>query len=351
MSEKTLLNNSILNQKNNSTNLNSTNIPNANKENIKQKIINVLSEEKNSIEYLIQNIPSNAIDLVEKILKTTGRVVFCGMGKSGLIAKKLVATFSSMGTSSFFLHPSEALHGDLGMVQPNDFFVAISKSGTGPELEQIIPILTSQGNETCIICCADGKLCRLVDLSVSLPFKKEACLLNLAPTSSSTLTMAFGDAIAIAVSKSKGFGKNDFAKFHPAGALGKKLILKVSSLMHSKKSLPLLNVNTKFKDLLFTITNKKLGVGIVIDENQKLLGIITDGDLRRACELGPKVFEKTAQDIMTSSAKTIFVDTLAYNALQIMENHNITSLVITENDYTISGLIHIHDLIKAGITS
>ncbi len=316
--------------------------------NIIQELISVLSKESEAINYLIKNFPDTAQTLVEKILQTKGRVVFCGLGKSGLVAKKLIATFSSIGTPSLFLHPSEGLHGDLGMIQPKDLFIAISKSGTGGELEQILPLLKSQGNFCCLICCASGGiLSKISDLTVFLPFRKEACELNLAPTSSTTLCMAFGDALAVVVSKIKGFSKNDFAKFHPAGALGKKLLLKVSSLMNKDDQLPLISPDTKFKDLLFTITSKKLGVGIVID-NKKLLGIITDGDLRRACELGPQIFQKIAKDIMTSNPKTINSDILAYDALQIMEEFNITSLVVMQDEKVV-GLMHIHDLVKAGI--
>jgi arabinose-5-phosphate isomerase len=316
--------------------------------NIQNDLIQVLVKEAESINYLIQNFPIQATQLVEHILNTKGRVVFCGMGKSGLVGKKLVATFSSIGTSSLFLHPAEALHGDLGMVMPQDFFVAISKSGSGKELEQIIPLLKSRGNVTSLISCANGSLCNLVDLSVVLPFTQEACEMNLAPTSSSTLTMAFGDALAVVVSKLKGFGKNDFAKFHPAGALGKRLLLSVRAIMYAQASLPLINADTNFNDLLFTITSKKLGVAIVVDGNKKLLGIVTDGDLRRACEKGPEIFEYVAADIMTKNPKTIDVNLLAYDALQIMENFNITSLVVTDNEAVV-GLVHIHDLVKAGI--
>jgi len=173
--------------------------------------------------------------------------------------------------------------------------------------------------------------------------------MNLAPTNSSTLMLAFGDALAITISKIQGFTKNDFAKFHPAGALGKNLLLKVKSLMHANQSLPFINKDESFQNLLLTITRKKLGVGIVVDDNKKLLGIITDGDLRRACELGNLVFEKKAYEIMTPFPKTISQEMLAYEALLKMEKLNITSLLITENDFVV-GLIHIHDLLKAGIT-
>ena len=318
---------------------------------ITKDLISVLCNEAEAINYLIKNFPSRAEILVKKILQTKGRVVFCGMGKSGLVAKKLVATFSSIGIPSLFLHPSEALHGDLGMVQHEDLFIAISKSGTGLELEQILPLLISQEIFTSLICCGKGKLSEIVDLTIVLPFKQEACQMNLAPTSSSTICMAFGDALAVVVSKLKGFGKNDFAKFHPSGALGKRLLLKISSLMSKNEQLPLIYADMKFKDFMFIITSKKLGVGIVVDDNEKLLGIITDGDLRRACELGPQVFDKNAFDIMISNPKVVNENILAYDALQFMENFNITSLVVTKENNKVVGLIHIHDLLKAGITS
>lgn len=318
-------------------------------ENITKDLISVLSKEAQAINFLIQNFPIQAKTLVEKIMQTKGRIIFCGMGKSGIVARKIVSTFSSIGTPSLFLHPSEALHGDLGMVQNQDFLIAISKSGTGIELEQIVSVLKSQGNFTALICCANGILSRIVDLTVKLPFTKEACQLNLAPTSSSTICMAFGDALGVVVSKLKGFDKKDFAKFHPSGALGKRLLLKISSLMSMGDDLPIISIEESFDELLITITEKKLGIGIVVDDKQKLIGIITDGDLRRACKVGKQIFEKKAKDIMTKNPKFINSDILAYDALQIMEKFNITSLIVVDFNQKVVGVIHIHDLIKAGI--
>lgn len=315
---------------------------------VRRDLINVIKNESQTLTNLIKNFPQEVIILVEKILQTTGRVVFSGMGKSGIIAKKIVATFSSMGTPALFLHPSEALHGDLGMVQANDLFVALSKSGTGRELEQVFNVLHASDNQTVLICCNRGKLASMVDLVVQLPFEREACMMNLAPTSSSTLMLAIGDALAVSVSKLIGFEKQDFARAHPAGALGKRLLLTVESLMFKNEELPFISMDTAFKDLLVTITSKKLGVGIVVSNNKRLLGVITDGDLRRACSLGSDVFEKNACDIMTLNPKSISVNLQAYKALEIMEKHNITILIVTEKDRVI-GLIHIHDLIKAGI--
>jgi arabinose-5-phosphate isomerase len=308
----------------------------------------VLEREAAALAKLANNIPDSSADLVKEIINARGRVVFSGMGKSGHVARKLVATFSSMGTLSLFLHPSEALHGDLGMVHPADFFIALSKSGSGKEIELVVQGLREQGNKTALICCHKGPLSKIFDLIVELPFEREACDMNLAPTSSSTLMIAFGDAIAVQVSKMIGFEQNDFARTHPGGALGRKLLAKVCSFMYKDKELPFVCENTPFQDVIVEATTKKLGVAIVVDNEKQLIGIVTDGDLRRACRLGPTLFEKSAKDIMTYRPKTISPDEKAYKALEIMERYNITSLVVTKKRFVI-GLVHIHDLVKAGI--
>lgn len=317
---------------------------------IQQDLVDVLLKEAQAISFAAQNLPETAIQLVLKILNTVGRVVFSGTGKSGLVARKLAATYSSVGIPSFFLHPGDALHGDLGMVRSEDLFIALSKSATGSELEQIFSILKGQGNKTSLICCGDGGLTQLAGLVVKLPFQGEACFMNLAPTSSSTLMIAFGDAIALAVSKKKGFGHNDFARSHPSGALGKRLTLTVRALMHSTQTLPLLSADLPFKDVLSEISLRKLGVGLVLDQCGHLSGIITDGDLRRACEQGPAVFNCSAGQIMSTVPKTIEVASLAYDALLIMEKFNITSLIVVDGQKPV-GVVHIHDLVKAGLRS
>lgn len=319
-----------------------------NTDTITQKLITVVKHEAQALTLLTEKFPANAHLLVEHITNTSGKIIFSGIGKSGLIAKKLTATFSSLGIPAIFLHPQDALHGDLGVTQKNDLCIILSKSGSGTDFEYIIPLLKAQGIITSLIACHHGNLHNFADLAITLPFESEACTLNLAPTSSSTTMLAFGDALAIVVSSIKGFTKNDFARYHPAGNLGKQLLLKVSSIMHQGKDLPIISPDDTFKDLLFTITSKKLGVGIVADANNNLMGIVSDGDLRRACNQGPVVFEKQATQIMTRNPKTIPADILARNALEIMEAFNITSLVVTEEN-TVVGLLHIHDLIKAGI--
>jgi len=324
-------------------------------EDIKQEILLVLERESGALRDLIENFPQEAISFVEEIVKTDGRLVFSGMGKSGHIGRKLVATFSSMGTPSLFLHPAEALHGDLGMIMPNDFFVALSKSGTGSELNQIIKILSMQGNKTALICCRDGLLGSIADLVVKLPLEREACNMNLAPTSSSTVMIAFGDAVCVAVSKLIGFQKHDFARTHPCGALGKQLLATVDSFLCKSDDLPFVTLSDSFQSVIVTATEKKFGVAIVVDEEKNLRGIITDGDLRRACELGPNLFDKTAKEIMSADPKTISAGIKAYDALKIMERYNITSLLVVDDRNSDSvgkkvvGLVHIHDLVKAGI--
>jgi len=318
-------------------------------EKIKNDLLNVLRMEAGSINYLIDNFPNGPVELVETILNTRGRIIFSGMGKSGHIARKLVATFSSMGTPSIFLHPSEALHGDLGMVGKEDLFIALSKSGTGAELTQVANALRMQGNKTVLICCRKGALAQVVDFVVCLPFEREACDMNLAPTSSSTLMIAFGDAVSVAVSKARGFEKDDFARTHPAGALGRRLISTVKMFMCGKDGLPFVQLESSFQDVIFEATSKKLGVAIVVDKEKKLQGIVTDGDLRRACEFGPALFDKKAEDIMTKNPKVVGVNEKAYYALEVMEKFNITTLVVTDKGVAV-GLIHIHDLVKAGLS-
>lgn len=315
---------------------------------IEQELVRVLAAEAASLYFLSQHMPATAIQLVQIIAQVSGKVIFSGSGKSGLVGQKLASTFASLGIPAFFLHPNDALHGDLGAIQPNDLFIALSKSGTGIELEHIFRFLHSSNLRAILWCCDLGVLSRKADLVIQLPFAQEACHLGLAPSSSSTLMLAFGDAVAITVSKYKNYTKHDFARVHPAGALGKKLLLTVESLMYSESALPLLASTASFQDVVLTITSKKLGVGIVIDDTQKLLGIITDGDLRRACTQGPAVFEQSAMTIMTKNPKTISLHKPAHDAFMIMEDSNITSLVVVDHD-KVCGLIHVHDLIKAGL--
>lgn len=315
---------------------------------LEHELIAVLKREVESLNHLIAYFPSSAVELLKKLMITTGKVIFTGNGKSGSIARKLAATFSSLGTPSFFMHPSDALHGDLGMVAPHDCVIMLSKSGSGFEFDHIIRYCSSQSIGNVLLCCDEGPLTKKAELVVRLPLQQEACYMNLAPSSSSTLMVAFGDAVAIVLSKLKGFTKYNFAHVHPGGTLGKKLLLTVNTLMHSGNALPLLSAHTLFQDLILIVTSKKLGTGIVVDDKQQLLGIITDGDLRRACSKGSSVFNQTAHDIMTRNPKVASTTMLAYDALLMMETHTISSLVVLEEQKVV-GLLHIHDLVKSGL--
>lgn len=317
---------------------------------IKDTLIAAMLHEAQTLSDVTRNIPDTAVMLVEKILTVQGKIIFSGVGKSGLVAQKLVATFSSLGFPSVFLHAGDALHGDLGVVQMHDIFIGLSKSATSRDLETIHSALSKNNIFNVLICCEQGPLSLSADLVVQLPFKAEACPLNLAPTSSSTAMLAFGDAVAIAASSLKNFNKNDFAKNHPDGALGRRLLLTVRNCMVSNKDLPLITRDSSFKDILYTVSSKKLGIAIVVGENNKLLGIITDGDLRRACDrFAAAVFDKNACDIMSINPKTISQEQLAIEAFDLMKSFNITSLVVVERGDAVIGVVHIHDLIKVGI--
>lgn len=311
-------------------------------------VAQVLGREAEALRLLANSVPANTEILIEKIVANKGKVIFSGLGKSWLVAQKLAATFCGVGIPAFGLHGCDSLHGDLGGVEPQDMVIVLSKSATGIEFEYLFSSLRLQGNFTTLICCNNGPLCNYADLVIQLPFDREACDFNLAPTSSSTITMAFGDAIAIAASQLRGFTKLDFARYHPAGALGRRLLLTVDTLMHKGDTLPFVGHDASFTDLMYIISSKKLGLGIVVDEQKRFKGVITDGDLRRACETGPSVFERNAGQLMNVSPKTIGPRMMAIQALEIMETYNITNLVVVEQDM-VAGVIHIHDLIKAGI--
>ena len=314
---------------------------------ILQEIGAVLALEGGAILHAASGLPDTLSALCTQLATCSGRIVFSGMGKSGHIARKLAATFSSLGMPALFLHPAEALHGDIGMVTRGDVCVILSKSGTGSEFKVLVPHLRDAGVSTHLLCCRAGELTSLVDSYSLLPFSQEACPHNLAPTASSTLMLAVGDALAVVASKLRGFSVDDFGKKHPSGALGKSLLLEVSTFMHVGDELPLLQPNASFSDLLVTITQKKKGVGIVVSDG-KLLGIVTDGDLRRACEEGASVFAHTAKEIMSAKPVTVAPSTLAFDALELMEEKEITSLVVAAESVVV-GIVHIHDLIKAGI--
>jgi arabinose-5-phosphate isomerase len=289
---------------------------------------------------------------VRLILDCRGRVVVTGMGKSGLVGQKIASTMASTGTPAFFLHPAEGIHGDLGMIMRGDVVIAISNSGETEEVVRILPVIKRLGASLVAMTGnASSTLARSGDIFLDISVKEEACPLGLAPTASTTATLAMGDALAVALLLERGFKAEDFALFHPGGALGKKLLLRVEDLMHQGDALPLVSVATPMREALFVITAKGLGITGVTDRAGALVGVITDGDLRRALEKGTDILERAAGDLMSSRPKRIRRTELAAKALQRMEEHAITSLFVFEDDDAPVpvGILHLHDLLKAGL--
>ncbi|HEY6009396.1 MAG TPA: KpsF/GutQ family sugar-phosphate isomerase [Geobacteraceae bacterium] len=289
---------------------------------------------------------------VRLILDCRGRVVVTGMGKSGLIGQKIASTMASTGTPAFFLHPAEGIHGDLGMIMTGDVVIAISNSGETEEVVRILPVIKRLGADLVAMTGNPGStLAKAGDIFLDISVKEEACPLGLAPTASTTATLAMGDALAVALLLERGFKAEDFALFHPGGALGKKLLLRVEDLMHRGNALPLVSVATPMREALFVITAKGLGITGVTDGDGALVGVITDGDLRRALEKGEAILERSAGDLMTQRPKRIRSSELAARALQRMEEHAITSLFVFADDTAMVpvGIVHLHDLLKAGL--
>ncbi len=309
----------------------------------------VLKEEAQAIKECAERLGEELYKAVELILSSSGRIVVTGVGKSGIIGKKISATLSSTGTPSLFLHPGEAVHGDLGMVSPEDILLAISHSGETEEIVRLIPFFKRQGNP--IIAFTGNPrstLGRNADVSIDVGVKKEACPLGLAPTSSTTVTLAMGDALAIVLLKKKGFGKRDFARIHPGGSLGKRLMLKVKEVMRTGEGIPQVPIGTTVKESIKEISQKTLGFTTVLDEKGKLVGIVTDGDLRRAVENGTDFQSARVEEIMTKNPITISKEKYAHEALEIMEKNGITSLIIKNRKGKVEGVVHLHDLLGRG---
>lgn len=313
----------------------------------------VIKIEADAVSGLINKIDEHFDQAVEAIRSCAGRVIVTGMGKSGLISQKIAATLSSTGTPSLFMHPGEASHGDLGMVTKDDIILAISNSGETYELIQIIPAFKRMGlNIIAMIGRQRSTLTELADIYIDTSVKQEADTLELAPTASTTATLAMGDALAVALLENRGFKPEDFALLHPGGTLGKRLLLTVSEIMHSGDEIPLVVETTPVSEALLTMTEKGLGVTGVLDKSNKLIGIITDGDIRRGLEKsGNQIFERTAAFLQTKNFKWIEKSALAINALEVMEDYNITSLFVfaDEKKDIPEGIIHIHDILKTGI--
>jgi arabinose-5-phosphate isomerase len=312
----------------------------------------LIRAEADAVMALVDRIDDAFVAAVEMILASSGRVVVTGMGKSGLIGQKIASTMASTGTPAFFLHPAEGIHGDLGMIMAGDVVIGISNSGETEELLRILPVIKRLGARLIAMTGnADSNLAKTSDVLLQVSVAEEACPLGLAPTSSTTATLAMGDALAVALLVERGFKAEDFAIFHPGGSLGKKLLLRVQDLMHRDSQIPLVMENTPMRDALFTITAKGLGVTGVTDTTGALLGVITDGDLRRRLEQGGEILDVPAGEVMRRNPKRILGRELAASALQIMEQHAITTLFVFESPEATApcGIIHLHDLLKAGI--
>jgi arabinose-5-phosphate isomerase len=312
----------------------------------------IIGIEGNAVLNLQKSIGNEFVRAVNVILNSKGRVVFTGMGKSGIIARKIVATMNSTGTAAFYLHPTDALHGDLGVVRQDDIVILVSKSGHTEELMQLIPML-KRINVTLIGMLGepDSKIGRECDVVLNVAVEEEACPYDLAPTSSTTAALVMGDALAITLLELRGFSEEDFAMLHPGGSLGKRLSLKISEIMISGKDIPIVDENTSIKDTIFVITSKRLGMTCVVDSTGQLSGIITDGDLRRLLEKTLDIKNLSAGEVMTRKPKTLSKDLLASFALTQMENHNITSLIVVDKENRPDGIVHLHDLVKLGLQS
>jgi arabinose-5-phosphate isomerase len=311
----------------------------------------VLRTEADAIYALSERLENNFEKAVESIYECRGRVVVTGMGKSGLVGKKIAATLASTGTPAFFLHPAEAGHGDLGMVTSRDILLAISNSGETKEIVELIPFLkrfnlrlisvTGNPNST---------LSRMADVTLDVSVKEEACPFGIVPTASTTATMAIGDALAVALLVKKGIKEEDFAFFHPGGSIGKKLLITVRDLMHKGDNIPKVFLDTPMSKAVIEMSSKRLGHTIVLDDSGRVAGIIADGDVRRGLEKwGGRLFELTAKEVMSKTPKTIHEEELAAKALSIMESHSITALVVVDGDGRAMGIMHLHDILKQGI--
>lgn len=311
----------------------------------------VLRIEADAIRGLIEKVDDNFARAVEAIYTCKGRVVVTGMGKSGLIGKKISATLASTGTPALFLHPAEASHGDLGMVTSRDIIIVISNSGETRELVDLLPFLKRFGIQLIALTgSSNSTLAKQSDIHIDVSVNQEACHISLIPTSSTTAALAMGDALAVALISKKGFRETDFALFHPGGAIGKKLFLRVSDLMHRGDKIPIVAPHAPLSRAVLEISSKRLGMVVVTDDTFKILGIITDGDVRRGIEKwGKDFFDMRAGEVMTSNPKKINEDELAVKALKIMEDYSITTIVVPDDRGIIKGIIHIHDILKQGI--
>jgi arabinose-5-phosphate isomerase len=311
----------------------------------------VVAIEAQAITALHDRIDANFLRACQLMFECPGRVVVSGMGKSGHIARKIAATLASTGTPSFFVHPAEASHGDLGMITPKDVVLALSNSGETDELLAILPLIKRQGIPLIAMSGNKGSsLARLADVHLDTSVPAEACPLDLAPTSSTTAALVMGDALAIALMEARGFTDEDFARSHPAGSLGRQLLLKISDIMHTGEQIPAVGPGITLTEALVEMTRKGLGMTAIIDDEKRLLGVFTDGDLRRAVDDDDiDLRATTVTHLMTARPKTITADKLAVEAAQLMEAHKIHALLVVDDDNRVVGALNIHDLLRARV--
>ncbi len=321
--------------------------------NKKDKILQIAREtirtEYEALQNLERELDEEFAKAVALILQSEGRLVVTGIGKSANVATKIVATLNSTGTPAIFMHASDAVHGDLGIIQKDDVVLVLSKSGNTPEIKVLLPLIKSFGNPIIgMTSSKDSFLAKQSDFLLYTPVEKEACPNNLAPTTSTTLQMVMGDALAVALLHHKDFKEKDFAKYHPGGSLGKKLYLRVADIV-SNNEVPVSSPSDNLKDVIVEITKKRMGATTILNEKNEIVGIITDGDVRRMLQKTKDVSAVFAKDLMSSSPKTISMDAMAVKALKKMRENNISQLIVVDEEGTYKGMIHLHDLLKEGL--
>jgi len=311
----------------------------------------VVRIEAKALEGLVNQVDESFEKAVNLIRRSKGRVIVMGIGKSGIVGRKIAATLTSTGTAAFFLHPTEGAHGDLGIVLKDDVVICISKSGNTEELAQLIPILKRIGVPIIAMTAnRDSELARKSDVAINVRVPEEACPFDLAPTASTTATMAMGDALAVALLELRNFSLEDFARLHPGGSIGRRLLLRIDDVMATGDRVPKVAPDLPLKDAIMEITSKRFGATSVVNGNGKLLGIITDGDVRRLIERKKDLWELRAEEIMTRDPITVKVGILATDAFNLMKIRAINSLLVVDAENHLVGIVHIHDLLKAGIS-
>ena len=311
---------------------------------------NVLDIEARAVDALKGRLNDDFVAACDLCMETPGRVVVTGMGKSGHVSNKIAATLASTGTPAFFMHPAEASHGDLGMITSQDLLIAISYSGETAEVVTILPVVKRMGARLLAITGNPrSTMAEAADVHLDISVAEEACPLNLAPTASTTATLAMGDALAVALLKKRGFTAEDFARSHPSGSLGKRLLLRVSDVMRTGDRMPAVAADVSLRDALLEMTDKGLGMTAIVDADRRILGIYTDGDLRRTLDTGADIRETIIRDVMHTNCKTIGEDVLAAEALHMLEQNKITGLLVADDDGALIGALNIHDLFREGL--